>query len=238
MATPHRTFRIGNALHKRQTDISIAFDGVHDPHNLSAVCRTCDAVGIGEIIWQPDTEKPEPPNPDVAMGTQRWVRWRVSRDLPGLLAKKKSQGYSIAVTHLGRKAVDFREVDWTRPWIVVVGNEKRGCSEEVVRIADVNILLPMAGFVQSLNVSVAAAVILFEIQRQRSLAGMYERRQPMKKIRALFKAWGLSQEGFQPEDFREVLAGEPEPGPGDHIDGRALRTGKPPKHPLTARSRK
>ena len=86
----------------------------------------------------------------------------------------KSQGMQILATHLSDSAVDFRAIDFTRPTCIIMGSEKTGISAEAIRLADQHIMIPMSGMVQSLNVSVAAAVILYEAQRQREAAGLYE----------------------------------------------------------------
>ena len=89
----------------------------------------------------------------------------------------QAQGMQVLATHLSQRSVDYRELDYTRPTCVLLGAEKWGVSDEAAEAADANIIIPMFGMVQSLNVSVAAATILFEAQRQRLNAGMYESRQ-------------------------------------------------------------
>jgi tRNA (guanosine-2'-O-)-methyltransferase len=81
--------------------------------------------------------------------------------------------------HLSAKAVDFREIDYTRPTCILMGQEKTGITQEALDLADQDIIIPMIGMVQSLNVSVASALILYEAQRQRQNAGMYERSNSM-----------------------------------------------------------
>lgn len=94
--------------------------------------------------------------------------------LAGAVTLLKSQGMQILATHLSDSAVDFRAIDFTRPTCIIMGSEKTGISQEAIRLADQHIMIPMSGMVQSLNVSVAAAVILYEAQRQREAAGLYE----------------------------------------------------------------
>lgn len=223
MPTARRTFRISNAIHSRQLDIVIALDGVHDQHNLSAVLRTADAAGFGKVVWYPDYRRPEKVNPEVSKGSERWVELKTVDALtPELKALKKS-GFKIAATHMGRKAVDFRSLDWCQPWVVVFGNEHRGCSEETVEMADENIFIPMYGFVQSLNISVAAAVTLFEIQRQRQNAGLYDRTAPEEQVRQLFSQWGLAEDHFAESDFAGRIEGEIPEMEHPHTDGRYIR---------------
>lgn len=81
----------------------------------------------------------------------------------------------VLATHLSDKAVDFREIDYTRPTCIIMGQEKTGISQDAIALADQDIIVPMMGMVQSLNVSVASALILYEAQRQRQATGMYNR---------------------------------------------------------------
>jgi len=201
MSTSRRLYRIAKVLHQRQPDLMIALDGVHDPHNLSAILRSSDATGIGKVIWQPDRREPHQPNPDVSKGSEKWVSLEEVPNLCTRLKKLKADGFKIAATHLGNHSVDFRSIDWTISWILVMGNEKRGCSKDILEIADVNVILPMMGFVQSLNVSVATAVLLYEIQRQRFAAGMYEKNLPRKSVRKYYDFWRLKDRGIPVEDI-------------------------------------
>jgi tRNA (guanosine-2'-O-)-methyltransferase len=219
MATPRRLYRISQAIHQRQQDLIIALDQVHDQHNLSAVMRTADAVGVGKIIWEPDVVKPETVNPEVSLGTERWVSLKVVSHLKQELQALKKQGYKIAATHMAREAVDFRSIDWTEPWVVVFGNEHRGCCDTTVEVADANIFMPMLGFVQSLNISVAAAVTLYEIQRQRELKGMYAGEASKEQVLELYEQWKLAENNLQPEELYKRVSGQM-PELEAHSDGR------------------
>ena len=230
MPTDRRIYRIAKVLHHRQANIKVALDMVHDPHNLSAVLRTADATGIGEVLWEPDPYKQNKPNPEVAKGSERWVRLNKVKDLSEALIQEKQKGYKIAATHMGKKAVDFRSIDWTQPWIVVMGNEQRGCRDEIVDIADENIFLPMYGFVQSLNISVATAVILYEIQRQRQIAGLYDRRASEDRVKELFEQWKLDPEKIDVNSLLKLPEGDIPEMEFPHQDGRGVR--KIPKEPI------
>ena len=91
----------------------------------------------------------------------------------------KNRGMQVLATHLSDKAVDFRDIDYTRPTCILMGQEKTGITQEALDLADQDIISPMTGMVQSLNVSVASALILYEAQRQRQNAGMYRRENSM-----------------------------------------------------------
>lgn len=228
MPTARRQYRVQKTIHQRQLDIIIALDGVHDHHNLSAVLRTADAAGFGRVVWFPDYKKTEPINPEVSMGSERWVNLQTVGALQPELQTLKKQGYKIAATHMGHDAVDFRSLDWTQPWVVVFGNEHRGCSEQTVDIADANIFLPMMGFVQSLNISVAAAVTLYEIQRQRENAGLYSRPADRSQIELLYTQWKLADEFFELDQLVAPAEGSMPAMEFPHGDGRKLR-GLPPE---------
>ncbi len=230
MPTPRRVARIAQVLHRRQPEIVLALDGVHDPHNLSAILRSADATGLTRILWQPDREEPDPPNPEVALGTERWVSLDAVPNLREAILPLKAGGFRVAATHLAADAVDFRQVDWTGHWVVVLGNEHRGCTDEILVVTDTNIVLPMMGFVQSLNVSVAAAVLLYEIQRQREAAGLYRRTLPEGTVRELYERWHLASDGVDLADLREPPTGIPE-GDGGHTDGRNRGQGRLKRKP-------
>jgi tRNA (guanosine-2'-O-)-methyltransferase len=109
-----------------------------------------------------------------AAGSQNWIDVHNYSDTEDAIAKLKSQSMQVLVTNLSDTAVDFREIDYTKPTAIILGQEKFGASEKALAMADQDIVIPMVGMVQSLNVSVACSVVLYEAQRQRQLAGMYQ----------------------------------------------------------------
>lgn len=223
MPTDRRIHRIAKVIHSRQPDLVFALDGVHDQHNLSAVLRSADATGIGHVIWLPDIRKPDRVNPDVSKGSEKWVKLEVVESMKDRLVEMKKQGFKVAATHMASKAVDYRSIDWTTPWVVVMGNEQRGCSNAILEVADENIFLPMHGFVQSLNISVATAVTMYEIQRQRENAGMYKQNKPREFVEGLFERWKLAKQNYSIEDLLENPLGELPEMDEIHSDGRAVR---------------
>ena len=175
MTTPRRFLRVRSVLDRRQPDLTVLLEGVHKPHNLSAVLRTCDAVGVFEAhAITPNGVLPTL-NEAVTSGTGRWVRMRTYPDLYEAFDTLREQGFKVLGAHPAPSAVDFRDVDYTRPTAVLLGQEKDGLTAAAAARADRLVAIPMLGMVASLNVSVAAALILFEAQRQRSAAGLYER---------------------------------------------------------------
>jgi len=173
--TPERFNRIKQTLTRRQTDLSVLTDNVHKPHNISAILRTCDAVGIHQIhsvipggIYKLPAR--------AAMGSTKWVQFVEHESLEGAFKDLKSNGCQIVAAHWSERAIDFREVDYTKPTVILMGAEKEGVSDYSAENADEHITIPMLGMVASFNVSVAAAIIMAEAQRQRQNKGMYDQR--------------------------------------------------------------
>jgi tRNA (guanosine-2'-O-)-methyltransferase len=172
MMSPERNAKIRSMLAKRQTDLTVCLENVHKPHNMSAVVRTCDAIGVHYIhaVWEDKYRL----RGGTAMGSQQWVRCAQHDSIGEAVSQFKSQGMQVLVTHLCESAVDFRTIDYTKPTAILLGQEKYGATQAAIDAADYNIVIPMVGMVQSLNVSVAAALVLYEAQRQRQEAGMYQ----------------------------------------------------------------
>ena len=169
-----RYARIREMLARRQPDLTVCMEEVHKPHNVSAIVRTADAVGVHEVhaVWPGNRMRPMA---SAAAGSNSWVQVKTHRTIGDAVGHLKSQGMQILATHLSDKAVDFREIDYTRPTCILMGQEKTGITQEALALADRDIIIPMIGMVQSLNVSVASA----EAQRQRQNAGMYRRENSM-----------------------------------------------------------
>jgi len=161
-------------LAARQHDLTVCMEQVHKPHNVSAVIRTADAVGVHEVhaVWPGSRMRTMVSS---AAGSNSWVQVKTHRTIADAVTHLKDQNMQILATNLSDKAVDFREIDYTRPTCILMGQEKTGITQEALDLADQDIIIPMIGMVQSLNVSVASALILYEAQRQRQNAGMYLR---------------------------------------------------------------
>ena len=170
--SPERFARINNMLDNRQPDLTLCLDKVHKTNNIAAVIRTADAVGIHEIhaVW-PEIEMRVSGN--TASGSQQWVKSKAHHKMSDAVAEFRRQDMQILATNFSATAVDFREIDYTRPTAIILGNERDGVSPEGITSADQHVIIPMIGMVQSLNVSVAGALIMYEAQRQREAAGMY-----------------------------------------------------------------
>lgn len=173
--SPERNMRIRQLLSLRQPSLTLCLEQLDKPHNVSAIVRSCDAVGVHEVqaIWK----KKAHIRKGTAMGSENWVHTREHTSTTNAVSYLKQQNMQVLVTNLSDKAVEFREIDYTRPTAIILGQEKHGATDEAIALADQEIVIPMLGMVQSLNVSVAAALILYEAQRQRQLAGMYDEQQ-------------------------------------------------------------
>ncbi|MEX0333073.1 tRNA (guanosine(18)-2'-O)-methyltransferase TrmH [Vibrio tubiashii] len=163
--------RIQEVLKARQADLTLCLEEVHKPNNVSAVIRTADATGIHKIhaVWPNEMRTLS----HTSAGARNWVDVETHDSIDEAITELKAQGMQVLVTNLSETAVDFRDIDYTKPTAIILGSEKVGASEQAKKLADQDIIVPMVGMVQSLNVSVASAVILYEAQRQREAAGMY-----------------------------------------------------------------
>ncbi|GIX29569.1 MAG: tRNA (guanosine(18)-2'-O)-methyltransferase [Porticoccaceae bacterium] len=174
--TPRRLARIRAVLERRQPDLTVVADRVHKPHNLAAILRTCDGVGVGRVHAVAPDPAALSPCPETAAGSHRWVEVVRHDTVAAAIAAVRAAGMAVWAVHLSPRAVDFREVDYTRPAALLVGAEKQGPSDEAVAAADGEVVIPMFGMVESFNVSVACALVLMEARSQRERAGLYDRR--------------------------------------------------------------
>jgi tRNA (guanosine-2'-O-)-methyltransferase len=176
MLEAKRIARIEEILRHKQPDLQLFCDNLHSSQNLSAIIRSCDGAGVLYLSYATENDCQLRVHKTITQGAHRWVE-RVhlnSADKCAFLKAKQQEGYQLVVTHLDAHAVSFREIDYTGPTMIVVGNEKEGVCEEIIAMADHTVIIPMKGMVQSLNVSVATALVLYEAQRQREEKGMYD----------------------------------------------------------------
>ncbi|NTU53018.1 MAG: tRNA (guanosine(18)-2'-O)-methyltransferase TrmH [Chlorobiaceae bacterium] len=173
MVAPERFRKIRELLEKRQTDLTLVMDNVNKAHNLAAIIRSCDAVGIHQVhaISRRSSIRTRQ---HTAAGANRWVKVSLSDSIVTVGQKLREAGMQTLVATWRPDAIDFRSIDYTRPTAIVMGEELTGPSPEAMNLADHFIYIPMNGMVESLNVSVAAAIILFEAQRQRQTSGLYD----------------------------------------------------------------
>jgi len=147
MSTEERLSRIDRSLFLKQPTLYIMLDNVHSSQNLSAIIRTCDAVGILNIYYCSRDNETLRIHKTITQGAHRWIhRYRINnKDRVSFLQQKKSQGFQVIVTHLDERAVSFREIDYTKQILLVMGNEKEGVSQELISEADKVIYIPMQG---------------------------------------------------------------------------------------------
>lgn len=171
--TPRRKARFREVISHRQPDLTLVLSNIHDPHNVSAIYRSCDAFGVSEVhLYYTDTPFPALGRKSSA-SARKWVDSVRHKDKDALLSHLRGQGYQILATSCSPSAKALRQWDFVRPTAVIMGNEHSGVSEDLLACADGHLYIPMYGMIQSFNVSVAAAIILAEAARQREDVGMY-----------------------------------------------------------------
>lgn len=173
MIRSERFHRIQSILSRRQPDLTVVMEQVNKEHNISAVLRNCDAVGVLDVHAIPPRHGLKL-SEEISAGAAKWVKVHRHPDAGHALAEVKSAGMQVVAAHPDPAAVDFRDVDFTRPTAILLGAERWGIRTETLRQADLTTFIPMVGMVRSLNVSVATALLLYEAQRQRAEAGMYK----------------------------------------------------------------
>ncbi len=173
--TERRKNKIISVVKTRQKSLHVVLENIHDPHNVSAIFRTCDAVGVPNIslVYNVDAF------PKIAKKTSasafKWVEKGKYKSIQDCYDYLRGQGFKIYASAITSKAKNLYDLKLTEKCAVVLGNEHRGVSGEAAELADEKFFIPMNGMVQSLNVSVAAAVILYEAMRQRILQGLYNK---------------------------------------------------------------
>jgi tRNA (guanosine-2'-O-)-methyltransferase len=174
MPDERRIARMRAVLEQRQEDLTVVIENVWDPHNASAIIRSADGFGVGSVQMLYWIEEAPKISRGVAAHANKWTFFERHSSVAKCVETLHAQGLRVVATNVDETAHGYLEVDWTQPTALVMGNEQRGCSPEMLELADDQVAIPMLGFAQSFNVSVAAAVILGEITRQRREAGMYE----------------------------------------------------------------
>ena len=168
---PRRYERLKSVLNKRMSNLTVLIENVEKPHNLSAIIRSCDAVGVLEVYAIFNKEKFLTFN-STAQGSQKWVQINQYKETTEAIKILKNKGFKLYGTNLNPKSIDYRECNFKGPTAFVLGAEKWGISEEASSLMDEHIHIPMRGMVESLNVSVAASTLLFEATRQRQVANI------------------------------------------------------------------
>jgi tRNA (guanosine-2'-O-)-methyltransferase len=172
--TPSRWQKIQQVLAARQPDLTVLADGLHKSQNISALLRTCDAVGIGTVHWYAPAQTRRRIWPHSSGGSARWVELIHHEHPEAAIHTLKQQGLTLIGAHADATAQNYLEVDYTQPCVIVMGAEKEGLSDTMKAACDTLVQIPMQGMVASYNVSVAAALILEQARQQRWTAGFYQ----------------------------------------------------------------
>lgn len=172
--TPERRSRLISVLDKRQGDITIVLENVFDPHNISAVMRTADAVGVQDIyILNTKIPRHKKWGARSSSSAAKWLSVHQFTDAAECFAALRARYSKILTTHLSSDAIGLHQINFTERIALVFGNEHSGVSDEIRALADGNFIIPQVGIIRSLNISVACAVTLYEAFRQKNLAGHY-----------------------------------------------------------------
>ena len=190
MPGERRLARLEYVLRHRQPDLTVVIENIHDPHNVSAMLRSCDAAGVWEAVLLYNREEFPKVGKKSSASAGKWVGRRKFKTVDECYGILRSEGFRIYATRLDERAASLYEIDMTQKVAIVFGNEHRGVSDEAALQADGMIQIPMFGMIQSLNVSVACAITLFEAVRQRVKSGAYGRAKfPKARFEELLEEW-------------------------------------------------
>jgi len=195
--TPERNDRLNAVLNKRQPDLTVVLENVFDPHNISAVMRTADAVGLQDIYILNDKIPPHKKwGAKSSSSAAKWLTVHQFTDADACFEALRKRFDKIYTTHLSSDAVSLHELDLTTSVALVFGNEHSGVSEGIIAKADGNFIIPQVGIIKSLNISVACAVSLYEAYRQKNNAGHYDQlKLEGAQLEQLRTEWGFLDEG-------------------------------------------
>ena len=193
--TPARYNRLTSVLNHRQPDITVVLENVFDPHNVSAVMRTCDAVGIQEVFILNTRIPPHKKWGYKSSSTAaEWLTVHQFTDAESCFNAVRKKYKKILASHLGEHSSDMYSLDLTQSIALVFGNETFGVSEDIRKFSDGDFIIPQVGIIKSLNISVACAVTLYEAYRQKKGVGHYEHSRLMKSERlTLEETWKIKK---------------------------------------------
>ncbi|SIT07960.1 TrmH family RNA methyltransferase [Alicyclobacillus vulcanalis] len=225
---PERLCRLRDVLSRRTGYLAVAMEAVDDGHNQAAILRSAEAFGI-QYVTVVEGQASFRPSKGVTQGAHKWLTLSRMPTIRDAVDDLHARGFQVYVTDLGEGAKPIGEIDLGRPTAILFGNEKEGVSDEARSLADGRFYIPMAGFVQSFNVSVAAAVTLYELTRRaRAEAGARYALEPSERHR-VFVAWCVaSLHGATREEAIRRLAARGW-SPGDAIPDDEAREGDAPR---------
>jgi tRNA (guanosine-2'-O-)-methyltransferase len=188
--TEKRIEKIKWVLSKRQPSLRIVIENIYDPHNVSAIFRTCDAAGIPQVSLLYNVEKFPKIGKKSSASAYKWIERDKYKSVDECYKQLKKDKFVIYASSLNPDSKSLYDLDFTKKTAIVFGNEHRGLSKEAEELADERFYIPMFGMVQSLNVSVSAAITIYEALRQRSLKGLYEKSElTSKELKKLIDEW-------------------------------------------------
>lgn len=188
--TDERLKKITDTIIARQFSLRVVMENIHDPHNVSAVFRTCDAVGVPKVNLLYTFESFPKISKTSSSSANKWIEVEKHDNTGKCFEQLHKDGFKVYASMLNKNSIDLFSVDLTQKIALVFGNEKRGVSKESEQLADETFYIPMKGMIQSLNVSVAVAVTLYEAQRQRTINGMYGKSElAEEEINQLIDKW-------------------------------------------------
>lgn len=175
--TDKRYQKVLKVAKQRQDDLTVVLENIHDPHNVSAIFRSVESIGVDKVYLIYNSNKFPRIGKFSSASAKKWVSTEKYSRVEECFAELRKQGYKIYTTHLSEEVenVSLYDLDLTEKCAIVVGNEHMGVSDEAVQLSDKNFVIPMYGMIQSLNVSVSAAICVYEALRQRELKGMYKK---------------------------------------------------------------
>ncbi len=193
--TPERIQRLTHVLKHRQFNLTIVLENVLDPHNISAVMRTADAVGVQEIYVLNTRIAPHKKfGAKSSSSAAKWLTVHQYTNVQECFDVLTAKGFAIYTTQLTERSVSLYALDLTQQVALVFGNEHSGVSQEVSMLAHGNFMIPQVGIIKSLNISVACAVSLYEAQRQKKIAGHYDATTLNPQQQALMQQWAVVQD--------------------------------------------
>lgn len=193
--TPERYKRLTNVLDKRQPDITVVLENVFDPHNISAVMRTCDAVGIQDVYILNNRIPPHKKWGYKSSSTAaEWLTIHQFTSVDECFIELKKRYNKIYAAYISEQATTLHQLDFTESIALVFGNETFGVSEEMTKLVDGTFIIPQVGIIRSLNISVACAVALYEAYRQKQIAGHYDQPKLAEgQLKILKHHWGIKE---------------------------------------------
>ncbi|MEK7631957.1 MAG: RNA methyltransferase [Patescibacteria group bacterium] len=179
MVISKRQQKLQQVASQRQAGFIVVLEDIHDPHNAAAILRTCDAFGVQDVWFIFNKEKaynPKRVGKSSSSSANKWLTFRIFKSVAECKAALKRLKYESVGTVLRPGAEDFTKVKLTTKRIALwVGNEHAGLSEQAIEACDRLLMLPMRGFVESLNVSVMTAICIYEVTRQREGGKHFQR---------------------------------------------------------------